>query len=157
ILCHEILSRRGQDEAAEIWSRAFARFSKAAAEKHLADLQAVEARHGTCLRTVRDLVEERFVRPLALDRLCALVGPIAIEAQLPEPREKLARFGEVLQPYADHPVGAGLDVPIWLRSLEQELERIRAAASPVGVLAETHLRIPRLAISVQDIDEQLRD
>jgi hypothetical protein len=157
ILCHEILSRRGQDQAAEIWSRAFARFSSAAADRHLADLDTVETRHKTSLRTVRDLVEERFVRPLALDRLCALVGPIAIEAQLPEPREKLARFTELLEPYARHPVGAGLDVPIWLQALEQELQRMRAAGSPIGVLAETHLRIPRLALSALEINEQLQN
>jgi hypothetical protein len=155
ILCHEILSRRGQDQASEIWSRAFARFSSAAADKHLADLETVETRHRTGLRTIRDLVEERFVRPLALDRLCALVGPIAIEAQLPEPRDKLARFTEQLEAYADHPIGAGLDVPMWLQALEQELQRIRAAGSPIGVLAETHLRIPRLGLSIEEVNEQL--
>jgi hypothetical protein len=157
ILCHEILSRRGQEEAAEIWSRAFARFSSPAAEKHLADLATVESRHQISLRTVRDLVEERLVRPLALDRLCALVGPIAIEAQLPEPRDRLARFTELLETYAGHPVGAGLDVPTWLQALEQELQRVRAAASPIGVVAETHLRIPRLALSAPEINEQLQN
>jgi hypothetical protein len=157
ILCHEILARRGQDEAAETWYKAFARFSRAAAEKLLADLDTVEIRHRMSLRTVRDLIEERFVKPLALDRLCALVGPIAIEAQLPEPRDKLSRFMQLLKPYAEHPVGAGLDVPVWLQALEQEVQRVRAAASPIGVLAETHLRIPRLALSIEQINEQLQN
>ena len=43
--------------------------------RHLAGLAQLESRHGLKLRTVGDRLRERFIAPLAIDRMCALVGP----------------------------------------------------------------------------------
>ena len=44
------------------------------------------------LRTVADRVEERFLKPLALDRLCALVKPAMAEARAGEKGATFARL-----------------------------------------------------------------
>src|SRR5262249_40136201 len=66
----------------------------------------------------------------ALDRLCALVEPAAVEARRGggEHGDAYRRLAEQLRPLADNPIGVGLDVPQWLRKLRDEVERGRDAA-----------------------------
>jgi len=88
------------------------------------------------LRTVADHVQERFAKPLALDRLVALIEPAMAEARQPGERKAFTRLMQELQPYAATPTGVGLDVPHWLRRLEQEEDE--------GVQAELLRAIGRL-------------
>ena len=66
---------------AERWENSIADFSRPLAAELMEKLAEKEAEHAVRLLTVRDRIEERFLRPLALDRLCALVEPAAAEAR----------------------------------------------------------------------------
>lgn len=131
VLAHEALCRKGLPDVAERWEKSIADFSRPLAAELMEKLAEKEAEHAVRLRTVRDRIEERFLRPLALDRLCALVEPAAAEARRGEGTDGTAyrRLSEQLQPLADNPIGVGLDVPQWLRKLRDEVDRVRDAAS----------------------------
>jgi hypothetical protein len=155
ILAHEALARHAPVEAALAWQDAFGRFSADLAQRHIEELDQLEARHDVRLRTVRNRLEERFVKPLAADRLAALIGPLAAEAKGAGPRESLPVFLKLLEQYTVEPEGVGLDVPAWLQQLHQELHRVRARESPVGTLADAHMAIPQQSLSLSDIEAQL--
>src|SRR5262249_32832117 len=74
-LVHEGLCRGGRTPDADRGEAGIVHYPRDHADRHLAALAAAEARHGLRLRTVRDRLGERFVAPLAVDRLCALLGP----------------------------------------------------------------------------------
>ena len=96
------------------------------AENHLRELALMEAAHGVRLRTVRDRLGERFVAPLAVDRLCALLTP-AWQAARTGAGEDNPAFAQLLretEAFAAVPVGVGLEVPAWLRRLEAEVYRL---------------------------------
>jgi hypothetical protein len=109
------------------------------------------------LSTVSDRLNERFVKPLALDRLCALVEPCVREARQGEQRASFARLGQELASYTATPTGVGLDVPAWLRRLEAEVHRVQAGYSTVAALAESFFRIPRRVLSYEEVQRQVRD
>ena len=122
---HDVLVRRRLYRTATLWREAFAHHNRAFADQFLAELARLEQTHAMRLRTVAERVEERFVRPLDLARLCALIRPAMDEAEKEE-RPSFARLDEELKPYHDTPSGVGLDVPHWLRRMEMEVQTVWA-------------------------------
>jgi hypothetical protein len=158
ILAHEVLARRGRSDLAASWQDAFSRLTRELAAQYVQRLEELERTHGMRLRTVADLLQERFIKPLALDRLCALIEPAMREArQAAQGGRAFARLERELQPLAANPTGVGLDVPQWLRRLEVEVRQVQASQTAVAVLAEEFLRVPRKALSLEELQQQVRD
>ena len=102
-----------------------------------------------------DRIGEQFTRPLALDRVCALVEP-AMSAAGPEgTAPEFTALAEAIEPLASTPSGVGIDVPHWLRRLESEVERIRSVANHAGTLPEDTLRVPRTVLPLEELQKQL--
>jgi hypothetical protein len=127
------------------------------AAEHVEALAELEGEHRLRLSTVADRINERFVRPLALDRLCALIEPAMQEARSGSERKAFARLQEELRPLAATPTGVGLDVPFWLRRLEAEAQRVRAAQAPLATLAESVFRIPQRLVEYEDLQQQIQE
>lgn len=156
LLTHEVLVRKHQFSAAALWRAAFAEYNQSAAEQHLQALARLEQTHGMRLRTVSDRLEERFVNPLDLDRLCAWIQPAMEESSKGE-RTSFARLEEELVAYTATPQGVGLDVPNWLRRLELEVQRVWSRNSSLAVLAETLVRVPQKTLSPVELKLQLQE
>lgn len=155
-LIHEVLARH-DGAAAALWRDQVQQFTRWPAQQHLQELARLEKKHGIRLATVRDRIEEHFVRPMALDRLCALVEPALRQAREHLDRDESTPLEEELRPYADTPTGAGLEAPAWLARLEHELQRARAAQSAVAHLAEGLFSIPRLEVPFAQLIHSLSD
>ena len=157
ILAHEVLARCGRDAAAVRWEQTLAQFTRERADRLLEELARLERAHGVRLGTVADRLGERFTRPLALDRLCALVEPAMAEARGENGRTAFARLRKEVETFTATPAGVGLDVPTWLRRLEMEVQRVQAARTTIAALAEGFFRIPRRPLSYEELQRQLRE
>ncbi len=157
VLAHEVLARRGRSDLAASWQEAFARLTQELSAQYLDRLASLERTHGMRLRTVADLVEERFVKPLVLDRMCALIEPAMVEARRSSEGRAFARLQKELKPLTMTPTGVGLDVPHWLRRLEVEVQRVHAAQTTIAVLAESFMRVPKIALSLQELRRQVQN
>jgi hypothetical protein len=159
-LAHEVLARRGRGQAAVLWEQSLTQLTRDLARQHLEQLARLERARGVRLGTVADRLNERFVKPLALDRLCALIEPAILEARRGEREEAqrpaFLRLQQELHAYTASPVGVGLDVPHWLRRLEMEVQRVQAAHTTIAVLAENFFRVPRHPLSYDELQRQLR-
>lgn len=155
-LVHEVLVRRRLYSVATLWREAFAHHNRAFADQFLTELGKLEQAHAMRLRTVAERVEERFVRPLDLGRLCALIRPAMDEAEKEE-RPTFARLEDELKPYHDTPSGVGLDVPHWLRRMEMEVRHVWATRGALAALAEDFARVPRKMMTLAELEEQLRE
>jgi hypothetical protein len=154
VLVHEVLARR-QPEVARLWEERLTQVTQGEAERLLRQLAERERRYGLRLRTVADRLGERFVKPLAVDRLCALV-PLAVEAAgKPQAEEVRRRLEEELQPFIAEPEGVGFDPPSWLRRLEAAVGQARAARTEVAVLIEELFRIPKVILTPEELLQQL--
>jgi len=131
VLAHEVLCKRGYDRLAARWREFVAERTGRLAQELLTDLGKREAEHAIRLRTIRDRLEERFVMPLKIDQAAGRVARAAIAARdgLPEDNAAFAGLLAAIQPLAETPVGVGLDVPVWIRRLEEELRRVRFVES----------------------------
>lgn len=156
-LAHEVLARHERNDAALEWEEGFTRLSAPVASRFLHELSRLEQHHGIRLRTVADRLNERFVQSLAVDRLCALIGPAMKEAHEPGNHTCFNQLQAGVAELAARPVGVGLDVPNWLRRLENEIQRVQATQSAVNVLAEQQLRVPQLRLTLTEIQAQLKN
>jgi hypothetical protein len=127
VLAHEVLCRRGQDALAARWRDFIANRTRQISETLLDELGKREARYAVRLRTVRDRLEERFILPLGIDRAVAQVGPAAEAARAGEGEEGPAfvRLLVAMSPLGETVSGVGLEVPAWVRRLEDALRQAR--------------------------------
>lgn len=154
VWAHEILVRHGREAAAEMWRQAFAERTSEAADLHQQRLAALAADYGMQLPTIADRLSERFIRPLVIDRLRAMVEP-SMNGEL---RQRQAAFSALEQEIAElvsEPHGAGLDVPDWLSALEEEVTEARSRLSHVSSSDRLARRIGQVRMSWNDILEQL--
>jgi len=157
VLVHEVLARHDRGGAAFLWQEAFTRLTKNLADQHAAELARLEQAHAIKLRTIGDRVQERFVKPLALDRLCVLVAPAMAEAQQPNGGKALARFRKELQTQTETPTGAGLEVPHWLRRLHHEVQRVRSEQGGAAGLTQGRFLVERRTLPLAEVFQQLSE
>lgn len=153
VWAHEILVRHGRDGAAELWRQAFAERTSDAADSHLRRLAALSAEYGMQLPTISDRLGERFVRPLVIDRLRAMVEPAMHGG--PGSRQAFEVLESEIAALAAEPHGAGLDVPDWLSALEDEVTTARSRMTHTSSSDRLSRRIGQVRLSWSEILEQL--
>jgi hypothetical protein len=160
VLAHEVLCRRGFDRLATKWREFLAKQTDRLANELLADLSSREKEHALTLRTVRDRLEERFVQSLRIDQAGARVARAAAAARDGQPEDNPSFTGlmAAVRPLADHPSGVGLDVPAWLRRLEEELRKVRSAdADGEGDVGEQYPFPQPVGLDFPELQRQLKD
>lgn len=124
VMAHEILVRQNRPAAAELWQQALAERTAETADANLAVFEALGAQYGVRLPSIAERLGERFVRPLAIDRVRALIGP-AIAAAGTGDQAPFSSLQQEIASLAQEPAGAGLDLPDWLAALEEEVSMVR--------------------------------
>jgi len=155
-IAHETLVRRGRTEAAQRWQRAVAGQTSASARQHLARYQVLCKEHGMQLPTVADRVAERFVRPLAIDRLRALVRPAIEELRRGRPEVAFPQLEAEVAEFTGEPTGVGFEVPSWLEALAEEVERAHSPIEGTGDPATSAEGIPQVRLEADDILRQVK-
>ncbi|MEE3218961.1 MAG: hypothetical protein VX257_01800, partial [Planctomycetota bacterium] len=141
---------------AEIWRQEMFSNTAEFADDLTAQLHELQRQYGMRLSTVADRIGERFVRPLLIDRICALVEPAMTEARTHVPTAAFAELEGLLDELTAEPTGVGLDVPVWLERLEVEVDRERQSyLQQLDILEEAALLIPQRVLSRHDSQEQL--
>ena len=159
-LTHEMLCARGFDRLAAKWREFIAGKTGKLADELLAELTVREAEHGIRLRTVRDRLEERFLQPLRIDQAGARVSRAAVAAKEGQAEDNPSFHGllSAIAPLADHPSGVGLDVPAWLRRLEDELRKARSVDPETDAdPGDQYPHPPGVPIPFDDLKRQLRE
>jgi hypothetical protein len=157
VMVHEVLVAAGLGDAAQLWERTCVRMTEELANTHEAELARLQKAHGMRMTTVADRVGERFVKPLALDRLCALVEPAMDEARNGGAAEAFARLEAEVQALARAPAGVGLDVPDWLRRLALEVQAVRAARATSEQFGEGLFEMPHRSVTLDELRRQMEE
>jgi hypothetical protein len=124
VMAHEILVRHNRPVAAEMWQQSLAEQTAETADSKLARFEELSTQYGVRLPSIAERLGERFTRPLAIDRVRALVGP-AIAAASTCDRAPFTALQQEIASLASEPAGAGLDLPDWLAALEEEVSMVR--------------------------------
>ncbi len=155
IIAHEALIQNGRIGAAKTWEQVFAVRSADRADRHLKTLHKLEKKYGVKLPALNDLIGERFVKPLAINRMVALVRQTMEETDETKRREFFDDLRVQIENYQDGTYGTGLEVPEWLRMLEQE---VRNYEFPEHVLHDPYGKelITPVTVNLREMRRQLR-
>ena len=156
IMAHEILVRRGHIHAAELWRRTLADRISDEAELYLKRLSRLEKKHAMRMSTVSDRLAERFVRPIVIDRVRALVQPAIEEAREQGPHPVFDLLEEETAILTGEATGIGFDVPVWLLSLEEEVDRLRQVTHRHNFQREIRKAVPIVTLSYSAVRERLQ-
>ena len=157
---HSVLVRRGRSGAAEMWRRALGERTAELADTLQRRGAELRKKYAMQLPTVTDRLAERFVRPLAVDGVRALIKPAMDEvrgrATLGDaPEGAFELLEQETQELTQEPTGVGLDVPAWLASLEQEVEQQRRAAMYLDRADELRVPMEQARLTLDDVLRQL--
>jgi hypothetical protein len=155
-VAHEVLARAGHDEAARLWEQLCGEHTAARADKLLREYRTLAQTHGMRMPVIADHLHDRFVRPLAVNRMVALV-----QQAMGTPREAdrdpatFARLQAEIDEYLKDSWGSGIDVPEWLQNLGHEVERadLDASGGRPGPLADIDL--PQTQLSAANLRREL--
>jgi hypothetical protein len=152
-MAHEILVRQNRPAAAEMWQQALAERTAEAADLNLARFEKLCEEYGIRLASIAERLNERFTRPLAIDRVRALIRP-AMEAIGSNDPTAFAALEAEIESLSREPAGAGLDVPDWLTALEDEVSMVRCAKRHHET-GDDELRLVQVRLSWEELQEQL--
>jgi hypothetical protein len=156
VLAHEVLVRSGRSGAADVWLRAVAERTEQRAAQHLRRLASLVRKHGMRLRSVADRLGERFVRPLRIDRLRALVRPAVEELREGRPTTTFPILEEEVAEFTEENAGAGFELPSWLEALEQEVAEIESPRPTDPDSLDPYLPIPQVRLSTAQVRREIR-
>ena len=117
---HEILLRHGRVDAAESWRLEMVERTRESADEIVRKLRDLEQRYGMRLSTIAHRIEERFIQSLDIGRAKILVRK-CMENENGCQSEWFPLLVEQIDELAQEPTGAGLDLPHWIATLEEEV------------------------------------
>ena len=123
-IAHECLTDREKMQAARLWREQLEKKTRPLSETHLVALHHLEKRTGMHLPSVSDHLNERFVRPLAVNRMLSLVPKAIDDLRLGRlDSQSFHSLSREIDDYLNQTAGSSIDVPDWLQSLDQEVKR----------------------------------
>jgi hypothetical protein len=155
VLAHEILVRRGQKQPAQVWRRALRERIGEEADKFHQKLVDLQKKYAMQMPSIADRISERFLRPLSIDRLCALVKPAAEEALRDGPRPSYRMLKVEIESLTREPSGVGFDIPAWLVALEEEVQRATDPRHHRNGFDDLEAAVPFLPLSRESSHQQI--
>lgn len=156
-VAHEVLARHGKPEAAIIWEDVFTLRTEEMAETHLEELESLQKKYGMRLPSVTNHLQERFVKPLAVNHMLAQIRPACEDADAGrQDSPSFQAMQSAVEEYLKTTSGSGLDVPVWLKTLEEELQHVHESGDAPIPDVEPQLRLPAPTLSLKDLRQQLK-
>ncbi|TWT52665.1 hypothetical protein Pla22_02910 [Rubripirellula amarantea] len=152
---HEVLVRGGLEKAAIIWRRSLSERIGAEAEIYVKRLRDLQKTYAMRMPTVADRIMERFVQPMTIDRMRALVGPAMRDAESGEESKAFEILEQEAEILTRHPTGVGLEVPAWLDALEDEVEQLAKQRTSSEIDPHALMTIAIVPLSTVEVSEQL--
>jgi hypothetical protein len=156
VLVHDVLVHCGRKEAAGQWRRTVLQRTRSVANEHLKRFDQLVKQYGMRLPSIAQRLGERFVRPLDIDRLCALIRPAVEELRAGRMPVSFTFLEQEVAQFTVEPSGVGFELPSWLEALEAEVSRLGNRrldedGEPADVVPET----PQLRLSREEIETQI--
>ncbi len=153
---HEVLVRGGCHMSALQWRRALAERIGSEADMYLEQLGALQTRYAMRMPTVADRLQERFTRPMTIDRMKALVGPAVRHfRETGQPNDSFELLIDECKLMMEQPTGVGLDIPQWLAALEDEVDHVLESQRGYSQRPQYDAAVSHRFVTLDQIVEQL--
>ena len=154
-LVHQVLCQWNLSEAVAAWERGFEKRARESAAGHLRHLHAAERKYGMRLPAVSDRLNEHFTKPLAVNRMLALLPQVVADAQAQKAESpSFDNLRREIDGYLSDSIGSGIELPAWMQNLEKEVLRLNFPSSGNSP-AEAEFNVTPRIVSFEDVSKQL--
>ena len=157
VLAHELLVRRQKPQAAQLWFKALASRIDDEANYYLNELATLQNKYAIRVTAIYDRLNERFVMPMKIAHLRALVEPVYEELQQSAQETMLKRLEQETAELSREPTGSGLDLPDWILDLHNEVHRVRRPEHLRQASLRHQRAVPSLPLTLEEIDTLLSE
>ncbi len=155
-LVHEVLTRLRRTEASRLWEGTYEAQTTDLAARHLQDLAAMQKSYGMRMPTIADHLNQKFIKPLAVNRILALV-PLAVDdSRKGVPSASFTELRREVEEYLKDSWGSGVDIPNWLRQLEKEVYDVVEPDEGGRPAADAELAMGVLPLTQDEFQRQLK-
>ena len=157
IIAHELVLERGRPALAELFRRGLQKCTREKADAFQHRLQELQNEHAMLMPTIAEKIGERFVQPTAVHRACSLIEPAIREGRASQRSSCFELLQQETQTMVEECGGVGLDIPQWLLSLEDEVDRVRRPPfdrDEQELLSEV---LPQMPLTQEQLEELLND
>lgn len=155
-LAHEMLSRLGRTTAADQWRADLENKTAPLAKQFLQKLKRLEKKYGMRLPGVSDRLSEKFVKPLALDRILARVKPALRDSRQGKESADFRQLQAETEDYLSTTLGSALELQPWLQTLDEEVQEAEADGTLPADGAPVAPMLPKpMVIDLDDLQQQL--
>lgn len=157
---HDTLIRGDLNEIASLWEKNIARKSAGLSNENLKHYRKLNEEYGIWLPSIYERLEERFVRPLHVDRMLGLVSQAIKDVRGTGPSAAFEKLESLVEEFASSPMGVGFEVPDWLNDLEEEVVNNQYGGKqddperPGDYFGEDQI-VGQVALSLEDITRQI--
>ncbi len=157
VTAHEVLVRSGRIEAAALWRAAVEERTAPMAKQQLARYEKLARAYGMRLPSVAERLGERFIQPLVIDRLRALVEPAMDEWNEHEQSRAFSLLEQEVAQFTARPGGVGFEAPPWLEALETEVDDVRLGQNGEPLEFDAPAPIPQIRLPRKEALRQIAD
>lgn len=149
---HENLVKAGRDQVAKRWRRSLIDRIHKKAARFVRYLERLQRRYAMKLPSVANRIREKFVKPMLIDRMKALVAP-AVDTDDPNAKNCFELLQHDANQLIKNPEGSGIKVPAWLAAIEEEAAEVFDKSVTDRKLLEMFVQVHKLPR--EEVREQL--
>ncbi|MHC4878281.1 MAG: hypothetical protein ACYTGL_17660 [Planctomycetota bacterium] len=154
-IVHRVLAMADRPGLLRMLEEQIEQESRQQADRHVAALHLLEQKYGVHLPGINDRLNERFVKPLAVNRMLALIEPALRTATSgDECEERFEQLRAEITSYMHDQAGSAIDIPQWLQDVEREVNRLEMPADYIRP-PELDAHMPVVRVAEADIRQQL--
>ena len=154
---HEVLVHTGCQHSAIQWRRALSERVAHEADTYLEKLRKLQKTYAMMMPSVADRLNERFLKPMTIDRMRALIRPAMRQLRSNEQQQSRAfeLLVQELHLMMREPTGVGLEIPAWLMVLQEEVDRVLDQEHNTLPSNRLERAIPLVSLSLEEVRSQL--
>jgi len=156
-LVHEMLTRLQETEAARLWEGTYEAQTTDLAARHLQDLSGLQRAYGMRMPTIADHLNQRFIKPLAVNRILALVDKAVQDSRAGVESIAFVELRREVDVYLTDSWGSGVDIPPWLRQLEKEVYDVVEPDEGGRPAADAELAMSAVSLTKDEFQKQLKN
>jgi len=155
---HEVMTRIEVADMAALIEEELIDETRETAESLMKELQQLEVTYGVRLPALHDLIGDRLVGPLKVNRMTARVArcnPELPDVTDEQATESFQQLRDEIADYMQGRMGSGIETPEWMNSLGREQSRVhdQLAGIEPSVLDETDFQ----RVTQRNLDQQLTE
>ena len=120
---HDILVEENKINVAKQWRRSLSERVRGEADKYVEQLAELQKKYSMQMPTIVDRVNERFVKPMHIDRMKALIPKAMRDPGGNSAQAAFEMLEREIENLTENPSGVGLEIPQWIEALQEEVER----------------------------------